>query len=703
LKALREFAGSRPFAVALLLALVLLLVPYRALLGPGVPSGRDLVPYFYPLKAHLVEAVRAGEMPWIDRFRGGGLPLLSSPGSAAFDPGNALFLILPMAAAAKAWVLVRVLTGAAGFAVFLRVAGLPPLSSAFGALAWGVCGITASSASFLSTSSAHAALPWFAAGLLHVRSKRSPRSVALLGLATALLLVASVPEPVVAAALLALVLLAGRGERTGARERLETAGLWAAAALLGALLAAPALGALLVTGVESIRAVDGALLPGFAAQGSLPTVRLGELLADGAVADWTRVLKAEGVPSYPYFPSLTPGRLAWTLALFGLVAGRGARARASCLAVLGVLLALGPATPVFGLFLRAVPFASSLRYPEKYAVLFAFGVVWLAALGAGALERAVPVRRLGAAFALLAGLALLDRDTVTRRLLPMAEASLLKERPAVLSGLPDASPEGTPPRVYVRAAWGLPSGVVRPGPSASGPWMARWALHGAPGLFGVGTVLERDYDVTLPRAQLEWATFVETSPPASPVPEALARAAGAVAVVEAGPGSEGVPVPSLRRLPGAVPPFRFVRRVVAVEDPRERSTRLLRESVPVDTAFVEREPASGSEPGAGRLLGISDRPSRLELEVEVEGPGPAYLLVSRPLVAARDVTLDGRAVAVDDANLGFTGLAVPPGRHVVRLQPRRTWLIMTGVISVLGLALTVGCLRRRPGGSRPVR
>ena len=71
MRSLRDLFEERPFAVALLVALVLLLVPYRTLLGPGVPSGRDLLPYFYPLKTHLAEALRAGEMPWIDRYRQG--------------------------------------------------------------------------------------------------------------------------------------------------------------------------------------------------------------------------------------------------------------------------------------------------------------------------------------------------------------------------------------------------------------------------------------------------------------------------------------------------------------------------------------------------------------------------------------------------------------------------------------------------------
>jgi uncharacterized membrane protein YfhO len=60
--------------------------------------------------------------------------------------------------------------------------------------------------------------------------------------------------------------------------------------------------------------------------------------------------------------------------------------------------------------------------------------------------------------------------------------------------------------------------------------------------------------------------------------------------------------------------------------------------------------------------------------------------------------LDGRGVAVDDANLGFSGLAVPEGRHVVRLRPRRGWLIIAAVISTLALAAVTFLSRRR----RPV-
>ena len=179
---------------------------------------------------------------------------------------------------------------------------------------------------------------------------------------------------------------------------------------------------------------------------------------------------------------------------------------------------------------------------------------------------------------------------------------------------------------------------------------------------------------------------------------ALARAAGALGAVVGEPGPAGESVPAFLPFGDPVPPFRFVERVVLGSDPQELAARFLGEGVPTNAAFV----AGAGEvlvPSRGRVLRVSDRPSRMEVEVEVEGPGPAYLLLCRPLATTRDAVLDGRSVPVDDANFGFSGLTVPRGRHVVRLRPTRRWLIIATVFSALALSIvTILCRRRSPEG-----
>jgi hypothetical protein len=155
----------------------------------------------------------------------------------------------------------------------------------------------------------------------------------------------------------------------------------------------------------------------------------------------------------------------------------------------------------------------------------------------------------------------------------------------------------------------------------------------------------------------------------------------------------GHPALTFRLFPALVPPYRFVGRVFRSSDARQVATHFLAERAPTESAFVTGG-GEASLPAPGRVLHVSDRPSALELEVEGSGPGPSYLLVCRPLAATRAALVDGKRVEVDDANVGFTGLAIPPGRHVVRLQPRGGWLIIAAVFSALGVGALITLFRR---------
>ncbi len=689
---------AAPLAGAILLAWL----PYRAFFSSEVPVGRDLLYYFYPLKAHLAEGFAGGALPWVDRFRWGGAPLLGGPSAAPFDPANVLFLALPLGTAMKAWMLLHLAVLVAGFAAFARRLGLTPAASAVAGLVFALAGTTVSTVPFPAALSALSILPWFAAFVLDLVRAPTGRSAAKTGAAAALIVAASPPEFVLyAGAIAAALLLAAPPETADAgRPRRGPA----AAALLGALglaagLSAVALLPAAASAARGIRGPGGGMGESAAALEPLDPVRLKEFLADGLVADWTRVAGAPGVTHYPYVPSLTPGLVAWPLVLLGLSRRGPLRAVSAGLAVVGVLLALAGATPFFHLGVKAIPLLGSLRYPEKHAALAGFGLATLAALGLARLESVLssPARR--AVLPLVALAVLVDRESIARRLSPMDDASVLTQRPALLDALPARGQDSPPPRIFYKDLYApVPAYDTRD--LAASNRTARASLLPAYGsLFGVGYVFEKDYDLSLSVEAFEWMRLLTRAVPApGPFPLRLVRAAGAAAVLESERSADGRYHPRLRRIGDAAPPFRFAARVVASEDARAVFARLLEEGIPEDTAYVDADLAGfPAAPGAGRVLAVRDRASGLSLDVEVDGPNEGFLMLWRLREAAAEATLDGHDAATVPMGFGFAGMRVPPGRHALRLRPETRWVKIGALVTAVTLAALAFAAARRRG------
>jgi hypothetical protein len=442
---------------------------------------------------------------------------------------------------------------------------------------------------------------------------------------------------------------------------------------------------------------------------SLPSARLVELLGDGLVADWTLVAAAPGIPEYPYLPSVTPGRVVLLLALVGLVAGGRGRPAGLFLAALGIVLAMGPASPAWQAAAGAIPFFRSLRYPEKHLVLTAFGVAWLAALGLAALSRKVASG--GQVIALLLGLAILvDREPAARRLLQSDPGSSLTEPPPLLRPLlrPAGSPDGpavSPPRLFHFDSW-APVPRFDMGDLFAANRAARASLDPAyASLFGVAYVLEPDYDVSLPQEAGEWNRLLSRSAPVSSgMTLRFARAVGATAFLRSVQGPDGRFTPALHPLRDPLPPYRFVRQVVSDPDGLGLFRKFLDGGADPLTAWVVRpgKPESRAVPEAA-VLSVRDRADGLSLEVDVKGPGESYLMLWRLRAAAREATLDGRPVEVEDATFGFTGLAVPPGRHRLLFRPPGgpvRWGLGAAAIGVLACAALWTRRQESPDGSR---
>jgi hypothetical protein len=680
-------------------AIVLALLPLRSFLGSDVPVGRDLPFYFFPLKAHLVEAVTRGELPWVDRFRWGGSPLLGAPSAAPFDPANVLFVLLPLGTAMKAWILLHLALALAGFAAFARRLGLERAPAAVAGLVFALGGTTVSLAAFPAALSALSILPWFAAFVFDLVRAPGRRTTSAVAAAAALILIATPPEFVFYAASVALaVFFAARREGGTWREKVRPLTHLAAGALLAASLGAVALLPAVATAGRSARSPGGGMSPEAAAKHPLALPRLGEIFVDGLVADWTVVAAAPGVRDYPYLPSLTPGRVAWALVLAGLLRKGAGRVAAAALAVLGFLLALGSATPVFGIAALVLPPLGWIRYPEKHMILTGFALAWLAALGLSRLAKTVSPRLQRPVLPLLALAIFLDREGIARRLSPMDDASMLTRPPALLGSLPMGPRDAPPPRIFFRDTYApVPAYDVRNLASASR--IGRETLLPAYGsLFGAGYQFEVDYDLSLSAEAFEWTRLLWRAVPETPsLALRFVRGAGVSAILKSELGADGRYRPHLIRIGDSVPPYRFAARVVASADARSVFARLLEDGFSADTAYVDEAlPGVSASPAAGRILSVADRPSGLFLDVEVDGPGPGFLTLYRLREAAEEATLDGREVPVSQVAFGFAGLPVPPGRHALRLRPDTRWVKIGALISALtALTLAAALLASR--------
>lgn len=435
--------------------------------------------------------------------------------------------------------------------------------------------------------------------------------------------------------------------------------------------------------------------PAAAALNPFVLSRLKDLFTDGLVADWAVVASAPGIPDYPYLPSVTPGRVAWILVVVGLVRKGPGRVAAVLLAATGFLLALGGATPVFGLAARLLPPLGWIRYPEKYMVLLGFGLAWLAALGLSSLAGALSPRALRIALPLLAFAIFIDREGIARRLMPLEDASVITRAPTLLAGFPAPPGAAPPPRLFFRDLY-APVPVYDSRDLRASGRVGRESLLPAYGsLFGVAYQFEVDYDLSLPAETFEWTRLLNRAVRETPaLAIRIVRGTGVSAIVRSEREEDGRYRPRLEPIRDPVPPYRFAAKLAASPDARAVFGRLLEDGFGVDTAYVdEAVPGVSPAPAAGRILAVDDRPSGLFLDVEVAGPGPGFLMLYRLWDAAEEATLDGSPARVSRVAFGFAGLAVPEGRHHLRLRPDTRWVKIGFMISVVtALALAVSLL-----------
>ena len=708
-------AGASALGAAALVVLLLwLALGTRAEPDLGRSGARDwsgdFRAYYLPNAEYLGARLARGELPLWNPHQGAGAPFLASLQVGALYPPNWLHALLPSQTAFAILAGLHLVLAVALAGGLAGALGAGPAGSALAGIAWAgsvqvVGGIWSPPVQY-----AAAWAPGVLLGVERVTTRPDARSAAGLAAALALGLLCGWPYAIAIAALgaaaYALLVLGARAIRQR-RLPLRPLALLALGALAGLALAAPQLLPTAELLARSCRAL-GSLVEAQAIGGGVERPHDPALFASLLAARGYN----DGVPGWP---TLLFAGLA--LALPG--PGRGRAAALLAVGGVGLLASFPHHTPVYG-WLRELPLLADFRFPFRYRLLTCLALAVAAGVGLEHLRRRLARRPRLAWGAAGLGLALqlgLVAVPVFQRVLPFARSwpapqGLAEELPAAAGVLP-ARGEG---RVY---------------------WAERADRLRAP---GSSLVLHDLEPMSLARTA-ELLTYFETGMPRTLL--TLPRAAGdgvappffgKLVLPAGGERARLLDLFSVRALVAGAPPAWLDQRFERVSGPGAepavfRNPHALPRAYRVGTARPEppvlaaalrrllapdfdprrevmldspppglrgRAPGAGGEPG--RVEIASDAPERTLLRTD--GSAPGVVVVTDAHFPGWEARLDGEPVPLLRANLGFRGVAVPPGSHEVELLYRPASL-RRGAALAAGAALLLGGLAwRSPRASR---
>jgi hypothetical protein len=290
---------------------------------------------------------------------------------------------------------------------------------------------------------------------------------------------------------------------------------------------------------------------------------------------------------------------------------------------------------------------------------------------------------------------LIDLSPQVAEIAPRLPRSFLEEEPPTVRRLP---PNRADFRIFPLADW------VRAARQA--PWLGPpddgrlWAARNdlmvqMPGSYGLRTVIDGDIDISDLRAERDFVAAVleltkKDGRPADWMDIVAAMSnAWFVSVYrkphEIAAMGRGIEQEAVRLLEGPhYPRYYFASEMVTVRDRHEFVRALRSRRFSRQVAFVQQPPfAPLFVPASGTVL--AQRESANSARIMVEANGRAFLVMSVTPHKYWRVTIDGNEVPAIVTNIGYQGVVVPPGRHVVEMRYRNP-LVPAGA-AISGIAL----------------
>lgn len=373
-------------AVLLLVGLSAVLF-WPVLFGGRTLFGRDVTPFFYPMKHVLRESVRAGQIPWWNPGVANGEPFFAALQPGVLYPGSLPLFLLPLSVAFDWLVVLHYPIAGAGLFFLLRRWGLSAPASWIGGASFMLGGYLVSIGNFPNNLQTVAWIPWLFWAWDRILERPSARRIAVFAGGCGVAFLGGEPQMLAIGLIWMFVHGLLRIENRPTNRLAQTRAFVVAGCLALALVAVQLVPFIeyvlnsvrvMPIGFEfaSARSLEASGLVHFA----IPPV-----IAAGPHTFTTQHLVTQNVP---WILSPYPGVIVVALAATGLSAsGKRRLLFWGGSALLGVLLAFGSDGALYRWLFEVLPGFRAFRYPEKFLLLPALAIPVLAAWGADSTTR----------------------------------------------------------------------------------------------------------------------------------------------------------------------------------------------------------------------------------------------------------------------------------------------------------------------------
>jgi len=425
------------------------------------------------------------------------------------------------------------------------------------------------------------------------------------------------------------------------------------------------------------------------------------LLALGSHTPLFDALHAAGITRYLRYPEKFLLTTIFALTVFGArviddLLGGDERVRRRTLAFIAGAAAIAIAAALllnqewFRILWRVPPNIELPLMSERSRVGWAFTIGRLLLLFFAL--RMIPRLRPVLAVTTLAGFMLLDLAPLTLQNAPRMPASFFAP-PAAARQFPE---DRRNYRLFHIASWRVPPATARlyTARRAERHWVLRNAFEpNTTSAHGIPTVIQADIDQTdlLPAAAFTDAVWsLSRAQPRTwidrvaamanvrwvgiyrPFGRALADARGDFTRIQPVQFVEG------RRYPR----YYFASDVVSIRDARDFVTKAASESFDKQTAFIA---GPAFKPARGIVQRWTETANTARIDVETDGRG--FLVMSITPHKYWRVQIDGKPAPAIVTNIGFQGVVVPAGRHVVTMRYRNPRIGIGALVSIAALIL----------------